>query len=98
MPSARLAVIPAPHGGTRRQPRRPWRVERESPHAERFLKIAEAEAPFDAVAIIAQFPIRNLRLKTLRLLVRERVPPRQGRIPSRRKSQSCPGPRMTAGE
>ena len=40
--------------------------------AERFLKIAEAEGPFDAVAIIAQFPIRSLRLKMLRFLVRER--------------------------
>src|SRR5262245_52565164 len=40
--------------------------------AERFLKIAEAEGPFDAVAIIAQFPIWSLRLKTLRLLMRER--------------------------
>ena len=40
--------------------------------AERFLKIAEAEGPFDAVAIIAQFPIRSLRLKMLHFLVRER--------------------------
>ena len=40
--------------------------------AERFLKIAEAERAFDAVAIIAQFPIRSLRSKTLRFLMRER--------------------------
>jgi hypothetical protein len=32
---------------------------------ERFPKIAEAEGPFDAVAVIAQFPIRSLRLETL---------------------------------
>src|SRR6516164_3918255 len=34
--------------------------------AERFLKIAEAEGSFDTVAVIAQFPIRSLRLETLR--------------------------------
>jgi hypothetical protein len=37
--------------------------------AERFLKIAEAEGPFDAVAIVARIPIRSLRSKTLRFLV-----------------------------
>src|SRR5208337_157077 len=40
--------------------------------AERFLKIAKAEGSFDMVAVIAQFPIRSLRLKTLRFLKRER--------------------------
>ena len=34
--------------------------------AERFPKIAEAEGSFDTVAVIAQFPIRRLRLKPLR--------------------------------
>ena len=47
-------------------------VTHVSNKAERFLKVAEAESPFDAMAIIAQFPIRSLRLKTLRFLVRER--------------------------
>jgi hypothetical protein len=47
-------------------------VTHVSNKAERFLKVAEAEGPFDAMAIIAQFPIRSLRLKTLRFLVRER--------------------------
>ena len=39
---------------------------------ERFLKITEGERPLDAVAFIAQIPIRSLRLKTLRFLMRER--------------------------
>ena len=39
--------------------------------AERFLKIAEAEGSFDTVAVIAQFPIRSLRLETLRFCLRE---------------------------
>jgi hypothetical protein len=47
-------------------------VTHVSNKAERFLKIPEAEGPFDAVAIIAQFPIRGLRSKTLRFLARER--------------------------
>jgi hypothetical protein len=47
-------------------------TEGHSNKAKRFLKIAEAKHAFDAVAIIAQFPIRSLRLKTLRFLVRER--------------------------
>src|SRR6267154_934496 len=34
--------------------------------------IDRATGPLDAVAIIAQFPIWSLRLKTLRLLMRER--------------------------
>src|SRR5208337_752430 len=37
-----------------------------------FLKIAKAKSSFDMVAVIAQFPIRSLRLKTLRFLKRER--------------------------
>ena len=44
-------------------------VTHVSNKAERFLKISEVEGPFDAVAIIAQFPIRGLRLKPLRLLI-----------------------------
>src|SRR5215831_9901429 len=40
--------------------------------AERFLKIWEAEGSFDTVAVIAQFPIRSLRLKMLRFCLRER--------------------------
>jgi hypothetical protein len=39
---------------------------------ERFPKIAETEGSFDAVAVIAQFPIRSLRLETLRFCLRER--------------------------
>src|SRR5215472_12299724 len=39
---------------------------------ERFPKIAQTEGSFDAVAVIAQFPIRSLRLETLRFCLRER--------------------------
>ncbi len=35
-------------------------VDHEEHKAERFLKIAETKGPFDAVAIIAQFPICSL--------------------------------------
>src|SRR5262249_54868877 len=37
-----------------------------------LLKIAEAKGSFDAVSIIDQIPIRGLRLKPLRFLMRER--------------------------
>src|SRR5262249_61155282 len=37
-----------------------------------LLKIAEAKGSFDAVSIIEQIPIRSLRLKPLRFLMRER--------------------------
>ena len=37
-----------------------------SNETERLLKIAEAKGPFDTVAVIAQIPIRRLRLKPLR--------------------------------
>jgi hypothetical protein len=37
-----------------------------SNETKRLLKIAEAERPFDTEAVIAQFPIRRLRLKPLR--------------------------------
>jgi len=47
-------------------------VTHVSNKAKRFLKIAEAEGSFDTVGVIAQFPIRSLRLKTLRFLMRER--------------------------
>jgi len=47
-------------------------VTHVSHKAERFLKIMEAEGSFDAVPVIAQFPIRSLRLKTHRFLMRER--------------------------
>src|SRR5262249_54795681 len=40
--------------------------------AKRFLKIAKAKASFDTMAVIAQVPIRSLRLKTLRFLMCER--------------------------
>jgi hypothetical protein len=39
---------------------------------ERVPKIAQTEGSFDAVAVIAQFPIRSLRLETLRFCLRER--------------------------
>jgi hypothetical protein len=39
--------------------------------AKRFLKVAETKGSFDTVAILAQFPIRSLRLKTLRFPLRE---------------------------
>ena len=66
--------------------------------AERFLKIAKAEGSFDMVAAIAQFPIRSLRLKTLRFLMRERrnAPATRGAFFLIESSQSCLGPRMTA--
>ena len=37
-----------------------------SNETERLLKIAKAEGSFDSVAVIAQFPIRRLRLKPRR--------------------------------
>jgi hypothetical protein len=37
-----------------------------------LLKVAEAKGSFDAVAVIEQIPIRRLRLKPLRFLMRER--------------------------
>src|SRR5215510_13041780 len=40
--------------------------------AKCLLKIAEAKGPLDAVAVIEQIPIRSLRLKPLRFLLRER--------------------------
>src|SRR6516165_43382 len=40
--------------------------------AKRFLKIAKAKGSFDTMAVIAQVPIRSLRLKTLRFLMCER--------------------------
>ena len=40
--------------------------------AERFLKIWEAKGSFNTVAVIASFPIRSLRLKPLRFLMRKR--------------------------
>jgi hypothetical protein len=43
-----------------------------SNETERLLKIAKAVGSFDTVAIIAQFPIRRLRLKPLRFRMRER--------------------------
>ena len=46
-------------------------VTHVSNKAKRFLKIAEAEGSFDTVGVIAQFPIRSLRLETLRLFMRE---------------------------
>ncbi len=36
--------------------------------AKRFLKIAEVEGPFDAMTVIAQFPIRRLATETAPLL------------------------------
>jgi hypothetical protein len=57
--------------------------------------IDRATGPLDAVAIIAQFPIRSLRLKALRLLMRERRNAAATRISSRRASRSCPGLQMT---
>src|SRR3974390_2346970 len=39
---------------------------------ERLLKIAETEGAFDAMAVIAQFPIRSLRSKTLGFVRRKR--------------------------
>jgi hypothetical protein len=46
---------------------------------ERFLKIAKAEGSFDTVAVIAQFPMRSLRLKALASsCVSGGMPPRQG--------------------
>src|SRR5262249_50204951 len=47
-------------------------ITHASNKSQRFLKIAEAKGAFDAVAIIAQFPIRSLRSKTLCFLMRER--------------------------
>src|SRR3974377_12325 len=39
---------------------------------ERLLKIAETEGAFDAMAVIAQFPIRSLRSKMLGFVRRKR--------------------------
>jgi hypothetical protein len=40
--------------------------------AKRFLKITKAKGSLDTVVVIVQLPIRSLRLKPFRFLMRER--------------------------
>ena len=65
---------------------------------ERFVEIAKAERLFDTVAVVAQFPIRSLRSKTLCFLMRERrnATATRGAFLLGESSQSCVVPRMTA--